>query len=329
MAPEAAAPPMLVHPIVGHQAWTQQDVCANDWLVPLPDDCCAELRAALAKIRRNRLPMLLLESAQFSLGACRELMGRVRRQLDSGIMFAVLDRIPLGEMTGEEATQLYWLLSSLLARPVAQKFDGSMWYDVRDTGAKLKPGSGIRPTVTNVDLTFHNDNSYNQTPPRYVALFCLHTAKAGGVSRLMSVYTAHNWLLARHGDVLPRLYEPFWYDRHREHEPDDVPYFRAPVFQYDGTLSARLALLEIYGGYQLRGETIDERTERALRTVQHVFDEPTLRVELNFQPGQIQYVNNRTTGHARTEFVDYDEPDRKRHLVRLWLREEGKRGYCG
>jgi hypothetical protein len=43
-----------------------------------------------------------------------------------------------------------------------------MFFDVRDTGAKLKPGSGIRPTVTNVDLRFHNDNSYNDSPPDYV-----------------------------------------------------------------------------------------------------------------------------------------------------------------
>ena len=94
-------------------------------------------------------------------------------------MFAVLDRLPLAEVTRDEAIQLYWLMSSLLARPVAQKITGQMFFDVTDTGAKLKPGSGIRPTVTNVDLRFHNDNSYNQTPPDYVCLLCLHPAQAG------------------------------------------------------------------------------------------------------------------------------------------------------
>ena len=94
-------------------------------------------------------------------------------------MFAVLDRLPMAELERDEAIQLYWLLSSLLARPVAQKLNGQMFYDVMDTGAKLKPGSGIRPTVTNVDLRFHNDNSYNETPPDYVCLLCLHPAMAG------------------------------------------------------------------------------------------------------------------------------------------------------
>jgi len=103
----------------------------------------------------------------------------VRRVTRQGPMFAVLDRLPMAELSHDEATQLYWLLSSLLARPVAQKLNGQMFYDVLDTGAKLKPGSGIRPTVTNVDLRFHNDNSYNETPPDYVCLLCLHPAKQG------------------------------------------------------------------------------------------------------------------------------------------------------
>jgi len=254
---------------------------------------------------------------------------RVRKQLDDGVMFAVLDRLAVGEMSHDEATQLYWLLANLVARPVAQKLDGSMFYGVLDTGATMKPGSGIRPTVTNVDLTFHNDNSYNQTPPHYVTLLCLSRAKKGGLSRVMSVQTVHNELLEKHPEVLPRLYRPFWYDRHREHDPDDVPYFAAPIFEYDGGLRARLALSEIYGGYQLRGEAMDAETQCALAAVQSVFDTPELRVELDFQPGQIQFVNNRATGHARTEFVDGERPDEKRHLIRLWLRDAGKRGYRG
>ena len=79
----------------------------------------------------------------------------------------------------------------------------------------------------------------------------------------------------------------------------------------------------------MRGERLDNETAAALSAVQSVFDQPDLHVELGFEAGQIQYVNNRATGHARTEFVDHPEPERKRHLVRLWLRDAGKRGYCG
>jgi hypothetical protein len=160
-----------------------------------------------------------------------------------------------------------------------------MIYIVRDTGAVLAPGSGIRPTVTNVDLTFHNDNSYNETPPHYVALFCQQRAKEGGISRVMSVATVHNELLAQQTS-LERLYRPFWYDRHREHAPDEPTTFAAPIFEYDGRLKARLALLEIFGGYTLRGLEMDAETTAALAAVRSVFDRPELRVELDFQPAR-------------------------------------------
>jgi len=94
-------------------------------------------------------------------------------------------------------------------------------------------------------------------------------------------------------------------------------------------LKARLACSEIYAGYALRGERMDNETGAALDAVQSVFAMPDLYVELDFRPGQIQYVNNRATGHARTEFEDWDEPERKRHLVRMWLRDAGRRGYTG
>ena len=50
---------------------------------------------------------------------------------------------------------------------------------------------------------------------------------------------------------------------------------------------------------------MDNETAAALSAVQSVFDRPELHVELGFEPGQIQYVNNRATGHARTEFIDH------------------------
>jgi alpha-ketoglutarate-dependent taurine dioxygenase len=278
---------------------------------------------------RSPLPFMLLSPSDFALDACRGVMARVGEILRDGVMFAVVDRLPVEEWTRDEALAAYWVLSSLLARPVPQKLNGQMLFDVRDTGAKLKPGSGIRPTVTNVDLTFHNDNSYNETPPEVVALLCQQTAKAGGVSRVMSVHTVHNALLEGHEAVLPRLYRPFWYDRHAEHEPDDATTYAAPVFEWGERLMARLAISEIKAGYALRGEPMDGETQAAIDAVLSVFDRPELRVELDFRPGQIQYVNNRGTGHARTEFEDWPDEERKRHLVRLWLRDKGRRGYRG
>lgn len=313
------------------QTWTRDTIAPTDWTVSLPDEAVRELLAVRDELRRAPVPTLLLDPKDFALNACRATMDEVRRVTQSGAMFAVLDRLPIEELKRDETVALYWLMSSLLARPVAQKLNGQMFFDVLDTGAKLKPGSGIRPTVTNVDLRFHNDNSYNAAPPDYVCLLCLHPAMEGGVSQVMSVATVHQALEQRHPELMARLYQPFWYDRHAEHHPGEPTTFAAPMFERgsDGTIKARLALSEIHGGYELRGERLDNETAAALAAVQSVFDQPELHVELAFAAGQIQYVNNRATGHARTEFVDFPEPERKRHLVRLWLRDAGRRGYCG
>ena len=121
------------------QAWTLDTIEPADWTVPLPPAAIAELRAMLSELRRAPLPTFLLDPADFALEACRAAMAEVRRVTREGSMFAVLDRLPLAEMNRDEAIQLYWLLSSLLSRPVAQKLNGQMFFDVRDTGAKLKP----------------------------------------------------------------------------------------------------------------------------------------------------------------------------------------------
>lgn len=36
-------------------------------------------------------------------------------------------------------------------------------------------------------------------------------------------------------------------------------------------------------------------------------------------PGDIQWLSNHTILQARTAYEDFDEPERKRHLLRLWL----------
>lgn len=41
---------------------------------------------------------------------------------------------------------------------------------------------------------------------------------------------------------------------------------------------------------------------------------------LTFRPGDIQWLKNAVILHKRTAYEDYEEPDRKRHLIRLWLR---------
>jgi len=323
-------PVVLDRTIAGRAAWTRADVRDNDYRVTLSTAARDELLETVRTMRRQPVPLLALRPDSFSMPACHAAMEEVRRILTEGIRFALLDRLPIEELSLEEAKALYWMLSAMLARPVAQKLDGTIVYDVHDTGQQALPGSGIRPDKTNIDLQFHNDNAYNATMPVFVGLLCVRPAKDGGMSRVMSFYTAHNALRERHADVLPRLYQPFWFDRQREFHPGEESTFSAPIFVRDGDrLSARLTLHQIRGGYALRGETMDNETAAAVEAIKDVFADPSLQFDFHLQAGEMQFVANREIGHSRTEFHDHAEAERRRLLIRLWLRDEGAQGYMG
>ena len=50
-----------------------------------------------------------------------------------------------------------------------------------------------------------------------------------------------------------------------------------------------------------------------------IAEDPDVRLEMDLAPGDVQLVSNHTVIHARTAFVDADDPEEQRHLLRLWL----------
>ena len=73
----------------------------------------------------------------------------------------------------------------------------------------------------------------------------------------------------------------------------------------------------------------DVEAREALLAMREILDSAELAVELTIQRGQVQLINNRAFAHARTDFTDAPEPHLKRHLIRLWTREEGRRTFHG
>lgn len=321
---------MLEQRVTGKKAWVRNDIRTEDWLLKLPEVCLAELRGVLPSLRSEGTRVEQIDASRFELPECRAFMRKVKQVLDDGVRFAVVDRLPMDELTEYQANALYWILSCFIARPVHQKLAGGMTYKVHDIGRKATAGSGVRPDQTNMDQYFHNDNSYNTTPPEYVALLCVRPAKSGGISHVISFYTVNNELLRAHRNVIPRLYEPFWFDRQKENRPDDSDVMSAPIFSYDGErLRARLGLFQIRGGYTIRNETIDTRGAASIAALQEVFKDDSLQFDFVMERGHIQFVNNREIGHRRTQFEDFEAPHEKRLLQRLWLRDAGSIEYPG
>ncbi len=319
---------MLHERITDSRAWKQDHISPADWLIPFPDAGIAELDAAVAILDRHLKPVHSLALNRFpNLPICRQVMTQVRTTLAQTGM-AIIDRLPVERYSTEQNKTLYRLLGQLLGRVVDQKWSGTPFYDVKDSGKAL--GHGVRRSVTNLGQPFHTDGPWLSLTPEIVGLFCLQIAQSGGMSRLVSLVTAHNEMRQRHLDLLERLYQPFVWDRQAEHGPDENPFSTHPVFAYDGEqLSVRYYDDYIHKGYALAGEGLDAHGEEALEALQTIVNEPSHWVEFRLESGQIQYVNNRQFAHARTRFNDDRAALSKRHLIRSWYRDEGLPGLEG
>ena len=308
--------------IAGPQAWTRDGLTPRDWLVPLPAAAVAELVAVVERRRGDERPVERLAPDEFALGACAEVMAAARRRLDT-IGLAVIDRVPVERFSLAENQTIGWLLAGLLGPVVAQTWSGRRLYDVKDTGQKL--GYGVRRSVTDLGQPFHTDAGWLWMPPAYVGLFCLQSATDGGISRFVSLVTAHNAMAQRCPDLLARLYEPFAWDRQAEHAPDAPAFARRAVFarQDDGRLLARYYEDYIHTGQRLAGEPLDQLGREALLTIRGLADDPAHWVEFRIERGQLQYINNRQFAHSRTAFKDSHDGTRRRHMIRLWNRSEG------
>jgi alpha-ketoglutarate-dependent taurine dioxygenase len=73
------------------------------------------------------------------------------------------------------------------------------------------------------------------------------------------------------------------------------------------------------------GIALPEREMALLDRIVALAQDDEMRLDMVFEPGDIQLLNNYTVLHWRTAFRDFPEPERKRRLYRLWLNRPGER----
>lgn len=318
----------MLHEIVPEtRAWHGPSIARDDYLMPIRAECARELEAVLAELRAAPVPTLLLLPEHFALEACAGFMADVRSRLDRGRGFVVLDRFDLDGMSRQEAVDLYWLLANLLEPPVAQEWKGTVIYDVRHEGQAFT--ADTRGALTPAGLEMHTDSSMGEAPPNYVSLLCLQTAKAGGMSTVSSSLAAHNHFVREAPALLQRLYEPFYRDHQEYQATGAVATNFRPVFAWDDGLRTRFNARHTFRGYEKTGRVLDEAGAQAVTRMDRFLENPANRLDLWLERGQIQILNNRVIVHGRTPYQDHEEPERRRHLVRLWLRAGDRRHFRG
>jgi hypothetical protein len=97
----------------------------------------------------------------------------------------------------------------------------------------------------------------------------------------------------------------------------------------DGQFAARYIRNHIRSA-QVRDDVprLTELDHRALDAIQELAEMDRFRFDMVLRPGDMQWVNNHVLIHSRTEFEDFEEPEKKRHLLRLWLSVPGARPLC-
>jgi alpha-ketoglutarate-dependent taurine dioxygenase len=318
---------MLDREIQGKIAWKNSQVSEADWLIQVSDDFLEEVDQVIDVLSKNPVETTALCVSDYPMPHADALMAKVKTILDEGVGFAIVDKLDTEKYSKQALTQIYWLLSSRIARPVAQAFDGRLLYDVRDTGKRTDVR--VRGDLTNQELSWHSDYGFNFAPP-YLGLLVLRTAKEGGISKAGSLLNAHNELRKRDPSLMQRLYEPFYWNRQGEHAENEHPTHYHSMFQSDGVdVRARYNRSLIPVGYELEGKTLDAKGRAAIDAISEILSEPENHVTFTLVAGQMQFVNNFKLAHLRSDYVDFDEPDRKRHLIRIFLRDYGRRSYMG
>jgi hypothetical protein len=300
------------------RAWRADTIDAPaSWYYLLPERALAALDRAVRDVRPASRPVTDLRPADDLRAACADVIGGALAALEDGRGFAVIS-VPPDRYTPPQLTAAYWLVGLLLGRPFEQNVQGTLLYDVRDTGQDLR--AGARFSVTNYESTYHTDNSFGDDVLDYVGLLCLSSAKAGGLSQVVSGYAVQDELEAKHPNALAVLRRPFHVDRRGGLRPGDEPTARFPVLGGDERdLLLRYLRYWIEVGHEKVGQPLTAEQVSALDALDRVAGERPLRVEFMLKPGEMFFINNRWILHNRTAFEDYAEPERRRHYVRLWL----------
>ncbi len=306
------------------RAWTAATIDDSTyWYYHLSGPCLAALQSVRCD-RRGSRPLADVRLPGELRAACIESLGGIRDALETGRGFTII-RAP--DVPRDDLPLLYWLVGQSLGEPMTQNVQGTMLYDVRDTGQDLSRGA--RFSVTNYESSFHTDNSFGVAVLDYVGLLCVNVAKSGGRSQIVSGISVHNMLRADHPDVLETLQQPFHVDRRGGIREGETSTIEVPVFAFLPSPSGRRAggedLLVRYlrywieAGHEKIGQPLTPAQTHALNVLDECLNRRELRVEFDLKPGDMYFINNRWTLHNRTAFDDHAEPERRRHLARLWL----------
>ena len=303
--------------IVGRTVWQGSHFQGRaDWTYTLSATELAELRVTVAEAGSIQPDMVDLERHKFPLPTLGPVLQSLKDEVVNGRGFVLIRGLPVVEMSRREIALAFWGIGLHLGRPVSQNMAGHMLGHVKDTGGDFHDVNSRGGYQSRARLPYHTDLGAD-----IVGLLCLQTAKAGGLSSLVSAHAIHNAMLASNPDLVEMLAAPIYRDRRGEIPEGKVPYYRAPVFCYhEGYMTTTFVRRFIDSAPRHKGvPPLTAKLVEALERFETLANDSGLCLDMALAAGDMQFVNNLTTLHSRTAFEDHPDAGRKRHLLRLWL----------
>lgn len=302
---------MTQHKIAtGPAVWYGREQAGKkDWILQLAEDQVEELENATDWLRSRGLTLDNVTRSDFDLPTLAPMLAEVAEELESGRGFVLIRGLAIGNYTVDELGAMFWGIGTCLGTGVSQSAEGDRLGHVIDRGARDRYYTAGGP------IEFHMD------PVDVVGLLCLRGAMEGGASRIVSARAVHNVILEERPDVLEILYRGFHCSR-RGHG-DSVTDWRVPVYAGGKRGLESYFLPVTIRQAEEEGYPLSEPEREAMQVLNDVASRPDIYLDMNFSPGDIQFLNNRLIFHARTDYRDHPDPDLRRHLLRLWLMMPG------
>lgn len=303
-------------PVTGPSAWRGEDLAdTRSWVWQLSDQEVDELEEVGRRFVDADPDLRHVGADDFPLPRCAETIGRWGAELDYGRGFVLARGLRSTTYPDTLSGAIFFLLGLNLGQPMRQNTAGDILGHVK---ARTGDPATLVSSQTTAELQFHSDSS------DVVGLLCLRAARRGGISRLMSGAAIYNEVLERRPDLAPLLFEPYYHDWTAQDRGAPQHVYDSPICSWvDGVFSIYAGTSMIFSAQQYpEVPRLSEEQIELLHLLDEVTDDPKLPLDMDFQPGDIQWLLNAAALHSRTEYEDYDEPGRRRHLLRLWLRRE-------
>jgi hypothetical protein len=305
-------------------SWTSSDLASDTswrlcWSVPE----LAELLHWAGKVDAKALatqPWLVASAVASAPALLAARASEMRRELIHGRGISLISGLDAQAGTSDQLAVIFLLFSALLGSLRSQNAAGHLLGHVTDIGADSKDPT-TRIYQTNERQTFHTDST------DCVGLLCLRTAKSGGSSMVVSVDAVYKRMAAQAPALAARLFEPIATDRRGEEPEGELPWFEIPVLSPSVDCVTGIYQRQYIDSAQRFPEapTPDVQYVQALDLFDQIMNDPAMHAQMDFAPGDMQFVHNHSLLHDRTGFVDHDDPERRRHLLRVWLSLPGDR----